>query len=460
VIRAVACAVLVAAALVSVARADDAELLAAVEQQLPRIETVRGVQARYDAARELELALGEAEPVSGRCRSLARAALAYARGWVEIAEGIDRPRPALYAAGNRRVRQASRTLDRLGRTCRAGKTPAEQAAVRQLEAPRSYAAAFGLAVAPFGGRAELRANGRVVARSANGRFHLALAPGRYDLEVRGLGGRLARSEDVWVLPASAARVRPPRGEDAALGAELESLGRSFPGFVGLSVREFATGRTAEWNADARFPAASTVKLGVLVAALDRLGAGPAVLAELRALTAWSSNLAANRLETLLGGDAPVQAALRRLGAPSSTYPGPYRVGTARADVVRQPPIVSLRVTTASDLTRAMSTLHAAAAGDGAARARLGLSRAEAQLALGLLLSSENSGPNAGLLRAALPRTPIAQKQGWLSSARHTTAVVYAERGPVAVTILTYRPGITLAEAQRLGTAVARLLHLQ
>jgi hypothetical protein len=38
-------------------------------------------------------------------------------------------------------------------------------------------------------------------------------------------------------------------------------------------------------------------------------------------------------------------------------------------------------------------------------------------------------------------------------------VVYADRGPVAVTILTYRPGLTLPEAQRLGTAVARLLEL-
>src|SRR4029453_17707587 len=43
--------------------------------QLPRSERRRGVQARYDAARELNPARGGAEPVSGRCRSLARAAL-------------------------------------------------------------------------------------------------------------------------------------------------------------------------------------------------------------------------------------------------------------------------------------------------------------------------------------------------------------------------------------------------
>jgi beta-lactamase class A len=459
VIRAVACAALVAAALVPCARADDADLLAAVEQQLPRIAAVQGVQARYDAAREVEDAVGQAAPVSGRCHSLWRAALAYARGWVEIAEGIDRPRPALYAAGNRRVRQASRALDRMGRTCRPGKEPPAERPVPPLAEPRSYAAAFGVAVSPFAGAAELRANGRVVSRSATGRFRLQLPPGRYDLEVRGTGGRVARSADVWVLQSSAARVRPALAEDLDLRRDLGSLGRSFPGFAALAVRELGTGRTASWNSDARFPAASTVKLGVLVASLDRLGSGASILPELRALTAWSSNLAANRLRSLLGGDAPIDDALRRLGARSSTYPGPYRVGTARGDVVRQPPVVSLRVTTAADLTRAMASLHAAAVGNRAAQVRLRLSGAEARLALGLLLSCENNGPNAGLLRAALPRTPMAQKQGWLSAARHTTAVVYADRGPVAVTILTYRPGLTLPEAQRLGTAVARLLEL-
>jgi beta-lactamase class A len=459
VIRAVACAALAAAALVPSARADDAALLAAVQQQLPRIEAAEGVQGRYDAARELELALGQAAPVSGRCTALWRASLAYARGWVEVAEGIDRPRPALYASGNRRVRQASRALDRIGRTCRPGREQPAQPPVPQLQEPRSYAAAFGVAIAPFAGPAELRANGRVVARSATGRFRLRLPPGRYDLEARGRGGRVARSQDAWVLPAAAARSRAAGAEDPQLRRDLGSLGRAFPGFAGLAVRELGTGRNAGWNSDARFPAASTVKLGVLVAALDWLGSGPSILPELRAMTAWSSNLAANRLRSLLGGDAPVAAALRRLGAGSSTYPGPYRVGTARGDVVRQPPIVSLRVTTAADLTRAMASLHEAAAGNRVAQARIRLSRAEARLALGLLLSSENNGPNAGLLRGALPRTPIAQKQGWLSSARHTTAVVYADRGPVAVTILTYRPGLTLPEAQRLGTAVVRLLDL-
>jgi Beta-lactamase enzyme family len=453
-----ACAALVAAALAPAARADDTELLRAVRERLPAVERVTVVQSQYEAARELELAVERAEPVSARCTQLHRAALAYARGWVEVAEGIDRLRPALRTTGDMRVYRARRTLDRLGRTCRAGKAPARRT-VPELAEPRSYAATFGVVRAPFAGPAVLRANGLVVARSASAGFRLRLDPGRYDLEVRSSSGRLARSEDVWVLPARASQTAPPLPEDDELRADLGELGRSFPGIAAFAVRELATGRTAGWNADALFPAASTVKLGVLAAALDRLGSGPRILPELRALTAWSSNLAANRLVSLLGGDRVVAGALRRLGADSSTYPGPYRIGTARGDVIRQPPFVSLRVTSAADLTNAMVTLHAAATGSSSAQQSSHLTGAEARLALGLLLSSEWNADNAGLLRGALPRMPIAQKHGWISSARHTTALVYGPGGPVAVTVLTYRQDITLAEGQQLGGEVARLLEL-
>jgi beta-lactamase class A len=346
----------------------------------------------------------------------------------------------------------------LGRTCRRGR-PLVRPSVPELRLPRAHAVSFGVVVAPFGGESVLRANGRVVGRSATGRFRPRLPAGRYDLEVRGPGGRVARSPGAWLLPGSQAKVRPTGGTDERLRNQLAGLGASFNGVAAFSIRDLATGRTAAWNSDARFPAASTVKLGVLVAVLDRFGAGPRVLPDLRTLTAWSSNLAANRLVAMLGGKEPVEAALRRIGAASSSYPGPYRVGTARGDVVRQPPIVSFRLTTAADLTRAMATLHAAAAGNAVALRRARLTPDEARLALGLLLSSERSGDNAGLLRPALPGVPMAQKHGWISSARLTTAVVYGARGPIVVTILAYRPGLTLREAQALGTSVARLLGL-
>src|SRR4051812_4337334 len=69
------------------------------------------------------------------------------------------------------------------------------------------------------------------------------------------------------------RAHPEGSRDAALSLELERLGRAFPGWGAFWVHDLRTGRTAGWNSDARFPAASTVKLAVLDAALRRFG-GP------------------------------------------------------------------------------------------------------------------------------------------------------------------------------------------
>jgi hypothetical protein len=213
-----------------------------------------------------------------------------------------------------------------------------------------------------------------------------------------------------------------------------------------------------------------VKLGVLVASLNRFGPRPErsrVAYDLRALTAWSSNLAANRLVEKLGsssaaGAVIVTRTLRRLGATSSTYAGNYRVGTSlsagpQANAPDPPPLVSGRVTTARDLARILERLHDAALGDRNALASTGLSSHEAQMGLTLLLSSQPVGENVGLLRPALGlAVPVAQKNGWLRDARHTAAIVYAKGGPKIIVVLTYRPGLTLAAAQTLGARVTRV----
>lgn len=222
------------------------------------------------------------------------------------------------------------------------------------------------------------------------------------------------------------------------------------------VHDLRTGRAASWNAAARFPAASTVKLGVLVEALRRMGREPeqsALFHDAQGLAAWSSNLASNRLLGSVGGSGAVQRALARMGATSSTFTGPYIVATERppVDAHAQPPRVSGRVTTAYDLGVIMQTLHDAARGDAGALARTRMSTPQARLALGLLLSSEAAGDNLGLFREALgPSVPAAQKQGWISSARHSAAVVYTARGPVVLVVLTFQTGLTRARAARLG----------
>ncbi len=311
-------------------------------------------------------------------------------------------------------------------------------------------------------------NERAAWRPVRGRrvvFRVPREPGRYDVRVRfERDGALVRRDEarrVWLLPSTGARVTRPRRRDATLARRLEQLGRGYDGYAALWAHDLRTGRTASWNADASFPAASLVKLGVLVAALERFGPRPErseAWRDIRDLATWSSNLATNRLLVRLGGSESggariAQQALHRLGATSSTFTGFYRLGTgAAADRPRPLPVLTYRRTTARDVGRILLELHAAAAGERAALRRTGLSLHEARVGLALLLSSARRGENAGLLR---PRGPAAQKHGWTTNVQHTAAVLYEPSGPKIVVLLTFRPDeVRLAASAALG---ARLL---
>jgi len=229
---------------------------------------------------------------------------------------------------------------------------------------------------------------------------------------------------------------PPGTPDARLALALERLGRAFDGWAAFWVHDLRTGRTAGWNSDARFPAASTVKLAVVDAALRRFrGDRNAIDYDLRQIGAWSSNLAANRLYELVGS-AATWASLSRLGMHSSTYTGPYRAGTSY-DAPKPPPLETGRVTTARDLGRALYRLQ----------------RQRSPELRYLRLAWAGSS----ILRGGLPaRTPVAEKDGWLDDMRASAAIAYLPRGPKIVVVLAYRPGLTKSEARRLGRRVGLL----
>ena len=260
------------------------------------------------------------------------------------------------------------------------------------------------------------------------------------------------------LPRAAVRVAP-RVPDATLDRRLTAAAARFDGWAGIWVHELRSGRFAGVNEDLRFPAASTVKLGALHAAL-RTAAMPnrgRWWYDARQIGAWSSNLAANRILTGLGYGA-VADGLRRLGMTASTYPGPYRATTA---VGAPPPGYHTRVTTARDLGRALYRLHAGAQGDARVLRLLGLSRAQAQAAVRILLSAQPVSENRGLLRPWLGTTPVAEKNGWISDTLVTAAIVYGRRGPVIVVVEAYRAvGASEPQARRLGRDVLTLLRLR
>ena len=247
----------------------------------------------------------------------------------------------------------------------------------------------------------------------------------------------------------------PRRSDTSLARRLAAAAASANGAVGIWVHELGSGRYAGHEADTRFAAASTVKLGALLAAL-RVSPQPERSSwwwDVRQIGYWSSNLAANRILFRLGYGA-VADGLRRLGMTSSTYPGPYRATTAL-----RPPGPHTRVTTARDLGRALHRLHAAAHGDPRALAQLGLTRRQAVVGLRVLASAQPVADNAGLLRPWLGRATVAEKNGWLSDTRTTAAIVYRGGRATIVVVELYRPGVTYAEAKRLGRAVLQAAGL-
>ena len=250
------------------------------------------------------------------------------------------------------------------------------------------------------------------------------------------------------LPNAAAAVGPRR-PDATLGRRLAAVAATANGAVGIWIHDLTTGRYAGYDPETRFAAASTVKLGALVAGLR---ASPRVERsrfwyDVRQIGFWSSNLGANRLLAKLG-DGAVADGLRRLGMTSSTYPGPYRATTAY-----RPPGPHTRVTTAHDLGRALHRLHAGASGDARALGLLGLTRQQAVAAVRVLASAQPVGDNAGLLRPWLRGATVAEKNGWLSDTRATAAIVYRGGRATIVVVELYRPGVTYAEAKRLGRRV-------
>jgi Beta-lactamase enzyme family len=367
--------------------------------------------------------------------------------------------------------------------CAALALAAAPAAGRELEDPWTAEVVFGpiRALAPPGatGAALFLGDRKVTSQAVSATrviFRLAPAPGRYDVRVRfEREGRLLRRDEsrgVWVLPQSAAVARRERTRDRALAGSVGAAASRFPGYAAAWVHDLATGRTAGWNSDAPFPAASTVKLGVLVAALRRYGPRPersAAWPLIRDLAVWSSNDASNKLLVLLGGSEAAgariaQEAMHRMGATASTFTGNYRLGTARGtrplgDAPRPLPFLTFRRTTAHDLGRMLHELHAAALGNGLALRRTGLTRHQARVGLGLLLSSSSGGQNAGLFRQWLdPRLPLAQKQGWTTKIRHTAAIAYGPAGPRIVVVLTYAPKLDPAASATLGRRVLALVR--
>lgn len=423
-----------------------------------------GIQAAYDAAREMREALRRMVPTHAACVPLHAALVRYADARTRQMEGQDRPSAADARAGASAARASRGRIARAARACRVRTTRRPAPALAM--APADGEAFFGAVVvrAPVGAdRARLTVDGTPAgeARVRGGRVRFAVggAAGPRHLRVRFLAGAAHRGPDAVagavLLPASARGAGSAPAVDAGVERALEAaLGGEE--YRAAWVHDLRGGRAGGLDADVPYPAASLVKLGLAAGAMARLGpsAGRSAFAhDLRSLATWSSNLAANRLQRRLGGTATALEGLRRLGATHSTYPGEYLAGTAR-EAAAAPPQTSRRITTARDMGRALAALHGAAAGG----PRPALDARSARLLLGWLLASEQRAQNVSLLAGgAGATTPVAQKNGWTSSLRHAAGILYTPAGPRIAVFLSYTDGgLSIARGRTLAGAVARI----
>src|SRR5581483_6500251 len=185
----------------------------------------------------------------------------------------------------------------------------------------------------------VRAGGRSLAvrRVTGGSFDFTVSLPRRDTDVRvtayaaGKVVRRAIVHHVFGLPRSAdpRAVRPTA--DPALARTVGALARSFPGTSGFYVEDLVTGRGAAWNARARFPAASTLKVAIAVEALRSHAGKPApgsyLDSLLRRMLVDSDNDAANETEATFGGGSRVDDLLRGVGIGDTWMGGGYLHGT-------------------------------------------------------------------------------------------------------------------------------------
>jgi len=309
-----------------------------------------------------------------------------------------------------------------------------------------------------------------------GRFRLRVTLPTHDVTVKvvayGPGGRSSATtvSSVFGLPQAALPTATRARLDLVLQRRLRARSSAFPGITAFYVQNLRTGAGAARNARARFPAASTVKLGIAIEVMRTLSRLPAQGTEidrlLRSMLQVSSNQAANALLVWLSGStgagaSRVSATLRQAGITDTELFGGYIVGTGLAagrpiplNVVESPSFGG-KYTTSWDMARMFKYLHLATAGRGPLVDRLrGFTPADARRLLYLLAHSQDHGKLDRFVRG--PGVAVPHKAGWILTARHDTGLVYSSDGVFVAAVMTWNGlGISMS-ADALAGRIAKV----
>jgi beta-lactamase class A len=287
----------------------------------------------------------------------------------------------------------------------------------------------------------------------------------------GWGGRRSSAvvRDVFGLPV-AARPRVVRArQDSVLARKLRALDRTVSGTTGFYVQSLTGGAGAAWNAKARFPAASTLKLAIAATVLAGHSGipppGSRLDALLREMLIPSDDVAANSLLVWLGGSTSsgayrVNDLMRSLGLTDTLMYGGYLTRTLSGSIpvrVDERPAFGVgKYTTAWDMTRLWRALWLASGGKGRLRtAQRGLTPADARYLLWLVAHVRDTPKLDTSLRGERD-VAVLHKAGWISTARHDTGLVFWSGGVFVAGVMAWRPYDLGVSADRFAGRVARI----
>jgi Beta-lactamase enzyme family len=345
----------------------------------------------------------------------------------------------------------------------------EQPAPRQV----SYGLVTGRA-APGTRWIVVSANGKaLVAKQLRGRrfsvrVDLPLGEVRVRVTTAAASGKRSSTlvRDVFGLPRAAAPRMVSSRNDPALARSLRALVRNYSATAAFYAQSLTTGAGAAWNAKARFPAASTIKLAIAAAVLGRHSGIPPPRSRigrlLRELITVSDDQAANDLLVWLAGSTSaggrrVTALMRSLGLMDTLMYGGYLVRTVSAAipvrVERQPAFGVGKYTSAWDMSALWRALWLASADRGPLRRALpGLTAAESRYLLWLAAHAVDA-PKIGRIERGRP-VEVLHKAGWISTARHDTGLVFWKGGVFVVSVMTWQPAGAGSSSDRLAARVA------
>jgi beta-lactamase class A len=349
-----------------------------------------------------------------------------------------------------------------------------------IEQPAAHQISYGLVTgraARGTTRVVVFANGRRLAtKPLDGRrftLHVTLPLGDVTMRVVTVarGGRRssAHVHDVYAVPAgSRPRVVAAR-LDPTLQRQLTPIVRSYSGTAGYYVQSLTGGWGAAWNAKARFPAASTVKLAIAATVLSDYRGIPAPGSHLDSLLhemiVPSDDAAANSLLVWLGGSTSsgayrVNDFMRSIGLTDTLMYGGYLTRTLSSRIpvrVDEAPAWGVgKYTTASDMTSLWRALWLASGGQGPLRkSRPGLTPADARYLLWLTAHVRDQ-PKLDTSIGSERGVCVLHKAGWISDARHDTGLVFWKGGVFVAGVMTWRSYGVSISSDRLAGLVAAL----